>query len=193
MLTSPGHAANADVAADAVEDEVARHGAVLLRAVEAGCGDVGADPFERNLRVVGEGRGDGDSDPGAAGDEKADDAADPGAGLSRLAHLEEAVALAHAVANALEELVGLFLAVGPQLELDPSGRLRAVAGAELDLGARDPQREATARTDRVRDLLRADVGRHQPAAPSSRRASAASSAPISLRASRSRISRRCAA
>ena len=187
-----GDGANADVSTDSVEDEVARYGAVLLRAVEARRGDIGADPLEGDLGVIGERGGDDGADPGAAQGEHADDAADPGLGLSGLGHLEEPLSLADAEANAFEDLVGLFLAVGPQLELDPRGRAGAVAGTQLDLRARHPQCEVPARPDLVRDLLRADVGRHQPAALSARRASAASSAPISLRASRSRISRRCA-
>ena len=117
-----GDGANADVSTDAVEDEVARDGAVLLRAVEARSGDVGADPLEGNLGVSGERPGDDGADPGTAHGEQADDAADPGLGPSGLGHLEEPLSLADAEAHALEELVGLFLAVCPQLELDPRGR-----------------------------------------------------------------------
>src|SRR6186997_1859294 len=185
-------AAYAQIAPDRMEDEIAGDGAELLGGGEPVRGDVGAHAIEGDVgarRHIGH---QGRIDLRAAHAEDADDRANPAGAVLRLGDLEDALRLAHVEADPFEELIGLRVAVGTQLELDANAGDRRVRRAELDVRARDPEREPAARAELVLDLLAPDEGCHQPWAPSPRSASAASSAPISLRARRSRISRRAA-
>src|SRR6186997_2719140 len=166
-------AAYAQIAPDRMEDEIAGDGAELLGGGEPVRGDVGAHAIEGDVgarRHIGH---QGRIDLRAAHAEDADDRANPAGAVLRLGDLEDALRLAHVEADPFEELIGLRVAVGTQLELDANAGDRRVRRPELD-------------------LLAPDEGCHQPWAPSPRSASAASSAPISLRARRSRISRRAA-
>ena len=108
-------------------------------------------------------------------------------------NLERPVPFGHAEAEPIEDLVGLGVRGGADLEGDSDARDGPVVGSHLDVGARHAQREAASFADLVGDLLGADERRHQELVSSSRSAAAASSALISLRARRSRIDRRSAA
>ena len=108
--------------------------------------------------------------------------------------LERPAARDDLVAQPLEARVGLGVAFGLEAELDPSrATVSPSHGAELDLRARDAEREPAGWADGVLDLLGANVGRHQPAAlRSAKRRGGLLGAVISSRARRSRISRRSA-